>query len=142
MQLTSGYETRKARIEMVPLLDVVFLLLVFFIYAMLSMSVYRGVHVTLPSATGEPEGRAELVTITVTADNEIMINETFYSLDEAVRIAAHESAGSDKVLIYGDRSADLGVAMELLSKLRNEGVAAVSFLVKKPPIADAVGSQE
>ena len=39
---------RRARIEMLPLIDIVFLLLVFFIYAMLSMAVHRGLPVALP----------------------------------------------------------------------------------------------
>lgn len=39
---------KAARIEMLPLIDVVFLLLVFFIYAMLSMSIHRGLHLELP----------------------------------------------------------------------------------------------
>ena len=47
MRLTSGYEERKARIEMLPLIDIVFLLLVFFIYAMLSMTIHRGLEVEL-----------------------------------------------------------------------------------------------
>ncbi|MFN2368934.1 MAG: ExbD/TolR family protein [Desulfurivibrionaceae bacterium] len=47
---------RKARIEMLPLIDIVFLLLVFFIYAMLSMAVHRGLAVDLPvSAAAAPE---------------------------------------------------------------------------------------
>jgi biopolymer transport protein ExbD len=43
--------TKKARIEMLPLIDIVFLLLVFFIYAMLSMAVHRGLPVELPLST-------------------------------------------------------------------------------------------
>ncbi len=38
----------KPRIEMLPLIDIVFLLLVVFIYSMLSMSVHRGLSVTFP----------------------------------------------------------------------------------------------
>ena len=43
--------SRPPRIEMLPLIDMVFLLLVFFIYAMLSMSVHRGRQVDLPSSS-------------------------------------------------------------------------------------------
>ncbi len=42
---------KKPRIEMLPLIDIVFLLLVFFIYAMLSMAVHRGLPVELPLST-------------------------------------------------------------------------------------------
>ena len=40
--------SKRARIEILPLIDIVFLLLVFFIYAMLSMAVHRGLPVDLP----------------------------------------------------------------------------------------------
>ena len=43
--------TQPARIEMLPLIDIVFLLLVFFIYAMLSMAVHRGLQLDLPEAS-------------------------------------------------------------------------------------------
>jgi biopolymer transport protein ExbD len=43
-------EHKGARIELIPLIDIIFLLLVFFIYSMLSMVVYRGIPVVLPSA--------------------------------------------------------------------------------------------
>jgi biopolymer transport protein ExbD len=42
---------KPARVEMLPLIDVVFLLLVFFIYAMLSMSIHRGLHLELPRSS-------------------------------------------------------------------------------------------
>ena len=51
MKLKTGFEVKKARILMIPLIDIVFLLLVFFIYAMLSMVVHRGFKVDLPQAT-------------------------------------------------------------------------------------------
>ena len=45
---------KRPRIEILPLIDIVFLLLVFFIYAMLSMAVHRGLHVMLPSSSTAP----------------------------------------------------------------------------------------
>ena len=49
MKVPSGYlGIKKPRIEMLPLIDIVFLLLIFFIYAMLSMAVHRSLPVSLP----------------------------------------------------------------------------------------------
>ena len=42
---------KAVRIEMLPLIDVVFLLLVFFIYAMLSMAIHRGMQLDLPQSS-------------------------------------------------------------------------------------------
>ena len=45
MHLDPGTRDGGARLEMTPMMDVVFLLLVFFIYAMVTMSVHRGIDV-------------------------------------------------------------------------------------------------
>lgn len=130
MRLRSGYETHKARIEIVPLLDVVFLLLVFFIYAMLSMSAHRGVRVQLPSGDGTAEPLDSFV-ITITENSAVLVEGAVVSINEAVRRVAQLPLERARVLIYGDRQADLGVAVELLARLRSSGVASVSFLVKE-----------
>ncbi len=136
MRLTSGYENRRARIEMLPLMDVVFLLLVFFIYAMISIKSHHGMPVVLPSTTGNEGVSSYPMVITLTKESKIMVGDEERSIDSAVRSAlAETAAGSRRVFIRGDRNADLGIALELLSELRAAGVDAVSFLTKKkvPP---------
>jgi biopolymer transport protein ExbD len=133
MHLTSGYESRSARIEIVPLIDVVFLLLVFFIYAMLSMTVYRGLRVSLPQGVGQTEDLETLV-IAIAEDNTLWIDQTPVTLAEAVtRAQARTTDAPLPVLISGDRQADLGVSIELLSALRQGGIESVSFQVKVEP---------
>ncbi len=133
MHLTSGYESRSARIEIVPLIDVVFLLLVFFIYAMLSMTVYRGLRVSLPQGVGQTEDLETLV-IAIAEDNTLWIDQTPVTLAEAVtRAQARITDVPLPVLISGDRQADLGVSIELLSALRQGGIESVSFQVKVEP---------
>jgi biopolymer transport protein ExbD len=58
---------RPARVEMLPLIDVVFLLLVFFIYAMLSMSLHRGLRLDLPVSSESEAETARVVQLSVTA---------------------------------------------------------------------------
>ena len=133
MHLTSGYESRSARIEIVPLIDVVFLLLVFFIYAMLSMTVYRGLRVSLPQGVGQTEDLETLV-IAIAEDNTLWIDQTPVTLAEAVTLAQARIADVPlPVLISGDRQADLGGSIELLSALRQGGIESVSFQVKVEP---------
>ncbi|MBN1670430.1 MAG: biopolymer transporter ExbD [Kiritimatiellae bacterium] len=130
MQLTTGYENRRARVEIVPLIDVVFLLLVFFIYAMLSMTIHRGVEVQLPMARGEG-GIENAVVIALGADNRLSIDGQVLDMEAAVEeSAARSAAGARPVLIRGDRAADLGIAIELLARLREDGIEAVSFQVQ------------
>ena len=72
---------KKARIEMLPLIDIVFLLLVFFIYAMLSMAVHRGLPIELPLSTTAEIDKKLILSVTVKAD------ETIYMDKEQVALA-------------------------------------------------------
>lgn len=131
MNISTGFENRRARIEIVPLIDVVFLLLVFFVYAMLSMVVYRGVRVELPSAAGVTEDLKTII-IAVSGDNKISVDGEVMAIQDAVVAAAERVGDTDfPVLISGDVTADLGIAIELLDGLRKAGVASVSFQVRQ-----------
>lgn len=134
MQLSSGYEDRKARIEMIPLMDVIFLLLSSFIYATLSLTAFTGLRVNLPRGAGVQE-TARSVVISIAADSSISMGGETVSMEEAVAraTAALKATPDSPVLVSGDRSADLGVAVELLSALRKAEVTAVSFQVKPTP---------
>ncbi len=129
MRLTSGYEERKARIEMLPLIDIVFLLLVFFIYAMLSMTVHRGLVVELPAASMATEDTREYVSLTITKENEIYLDRRRISLDSLVAEVnrAMEDDKERPVFVHGDIHADLGIAIAVLDMLRSAGISQVSF---------------
>ena len=129
MQVDSGFGRKRARIEMVALIDVVFLLLVFFIYAMLSMVVQRGLKVELPAASIAQVDRREHVTITLTKDNAVYVDEEPVPLDQLVdHVVARLATSENKdlpVFINGDRKADLGVAVQVLDDLRAAGINEV-----------------
>jgi biopolymer transport protein ExbD len=128
MALTSGYEETRARIEMLPLIDIVFLLLVFFIYAMLSMVVHRGIKVQLPRAGTTSTDQRDYVNITISADNQLYVNDREVSIDEvAARVRAERRKPDDPVFINGDRRSDFGVAVRILDRLRAAGITTVSF---------------
>lgn len=120
----------KARLELTPLIDVMFLVLVFFIYSISEMAVHRGVKVELPDAKGEPE-RGERAVITIGADDGIAINGIPVSIDEAVsRVLAVKSAGVNiPMLVSADRKASLGTGVELLAALKAAGIEATSVQV-------------
>ena len=74
MRLNTGYENRKARLDMISLMDIMLLVLIFFVYATFSMSIHRALKVSLPSAKGAAE-RGEAIMITVTADDALYLNK-------------------------------------------------------------------
>lgn len=132
MRLSSGYETKKARVEMLPLIDVVFLLLVFFIYAMVSMVVHHGIKVDLPSAGSASMEQDDYISISINAENELFLNKEPIEADAlADRVLALRSGSSKPVFIDGDSKADLGRAIELLDDLKKAGIEEISFSCKK-----------
>ena len=114
---------------MIPLIDIVFLLLVFFIYAMLSMVVHRGLKVELPAAATARVDKRDYVDVTITRDNSITVDGEPCDLgDLTTRVA--ERRGSDAslpVFISGDRQADLGLAVKVLDTLRGAGIREAFF---------------
>ncbi|MCD6569748.1 MAG: biopolymer transporter ExbD [Deltaproteobacteria bacterium] len=129
MQLSSGYEHRKARIEMIPLIDIAFLLLVFFIYAMLSMTIHKGLKVELPEAVSTQVDKKEYVSITITKDNEIYLDKEQVTLNSLLDGISECMGRKDdiQVAISGDIHADLGVAISVLDLLRRLGIKDISF---------------
>ncbi len=127
--IASGYERRRARIEMIPLIDVVFLLLVFFIYAMLSMVVHRGLRVELPGAATAETDRRAYVGITVTEDNAVLVEREPVELDALVAAVLERRKSREDLAVYinGDRRSDLGMAVKILDLLKQAGIREVSI---------------
>lgn len=120
----------KARLELASLLDVMFLVLVFFIYCISEMAVHKGERVELPDAKGAPE-RGERIVITVGSDDAVALNGISVSKDEAIgRVKALSAAGMKiPVLISADRRASFGTGVEILAALKSAGVEAASVQV-------------
>jgi biopolymer transport protein ExbD len=124
---------RGARIEMVPLIDVVFLLLVFFTYAMLSMIVPRGVKVRLPAVGGAEGAAREPVAVTIGRGGELWVDREPVEIEALVGrvkacLDARAGGGPDAwVLVHGDARAPLESALDVLARLRDGGIEKVTF---------------
>ena len=125
-----GRRRRGVRMEMTSLMDVMFLVLVFFIYSIFNMAVHRGVKVELPNASGVDE-KGERLVATILPDDTLQLNGEAIGRDALVeKVAAQVAAGENPaIIIAGDKAASLGVGIELLSRLKAIGIEKVSFQV-------------
>lgn len=121
---------RQLRLEMTSLMDVMFLVLVFFIYCIFDMAVHKGLKVELPNAAGVDE-KGERIVITVKSDDSIQLNGMDMTKEEVITRIKELNAVKMKlpVLISGDRKSSLGVGIELLADLKAAGVEKASFQV-------------
>ena len=120
---------KRARIEMLPLIDIVFLLLVFFIYAMLSMAVHRGLPVLLPTSSTAKIDKHLVLSVTVKDDGEIYIDKEKISLEDLKDTLRHK-AGNDKgtgVLLFADRSVSYQKLFKVLDQIRMAGLKRISL---------------
>jgi biopolymer transport protein ExbD len=120
----------QTRLEMTSLMDVMFLVLVFFIYCIFDMAVHKGLKVDLPNAAGAGE-KGERIVITIKADDSIQLNGMNLPRTEVIARVKELNAVKMKlpVLISGDRKSSLGTGIELLSDLKAAGVEKASFQV-------------
>jgi biopolymer transport protein ExbD len=120
---------RKARIEMLPLIDIVFLLLVFFIYAMLSMAVHHGLPVLLPSSsTAQLEKRITL-SVTLKADGSVYVDEDLVPVERLHEVLKTKAMSMDQpgVLLFADRNLPYQRLFQVLDRIRMAGLYRISL---------------
>ena len=120
---------KKARIEMLPLIDIVFLLLVFFIYAMLSMAVHRGLPVELPLSTTAEVDKKLILSVTVKADETIYVDKERIALADLTQVL-RSKAGTTRepgVLVFADRALQYQMIYNVLDKIRQAGLSRISL---------------
>ncbi len=134
MQISSGFEEKRARVEMLPLIDIVFLLLVFFIYAMLSMVVHHGVDVRLPQAGTAVLDTREHVLVTIDAENLTFVNGVHVRREElaAAVLDALTETPDAPVFLNGDTTVELGEWLGVLDLLRQAGIKEASIRCADP----------
>jgi biopolymer transport protein ExbD len=133
MKVPSGYlGIKKVRIEMLPLIDIVFLLLIFFIYAMLSMAVHRSLPVSLPVSSTAEIHRELNLSISVTSNGNIFLDKTMVSpedlqiilQDRVQKAADHNSVQVD---LFADKDLSYQKLYGVLDIVRTAGVSNVSL---------------
>ncbi len=131
MRIPLPVAKRKARIEIIPLIDIVFFLLATFVMVSLSMVRNQGLPVNLPkaSAAAPSEGRQEAVVVGVTKSGEFFINKDTMSFEMlSARLTKMKSSRSDlRVLVQGDEQASFGDAIRVLDEARRLGISKVTI---------------
>ncbi len=119
----------RARIEMLPLIDIVFLLLVFFIYAMLSMAVHRGLPVELPESTTAKIDKNLIISVTVLQDGTIFLDKERMTLADLGPILRQQARRTDDrgVLLFADRDLPYQKLFAVLDTIRKAGLTRISL---------------
>ena len=123
---------KKARIEIIPMIDTIFFLLVFFMIATLSMSEYRGLPVNLPKAASGQQPPTEGVSVTLAKDGRVFLNKQEVERDAFFdRMVEYLAKNLDlPVVINADREVEHGEVVEVMDQARQAGASKMAIAVK------------
>jgi len=119
---------KRARIEIIPLIDVIFFLLATFVLFTLSLNKSNGVKVNLPvSITGDARDPNGTATISVTDEGTLAWNKDLVTLDEfLIRLQQyHQQEPDGRILINGDEHAFFAQAVYVFDEARKAGFTKV-----------------
>jgi len=120
---------KKPRIEMLPLIDVVFLLLVFFLYSILSLAVHRGMPVDLPISSTVKIEKKLIISVTVDGDGKIFLDKKAVELKEL----AGRLKGSTRenpipgVLLFADKNLPYQKLFAVIDQIKTAGISRISL---------------
>ena len=125
-------EIKKARIEIIPMIDTIFFLLVFFMISTLSMARYSGLPVNLPKAATGQQPPSESAAITISSDGKISIDKQEVARAQIGEVLkARLMKNPDLlVLINADETVEHGLVVEIMDAARQAGVAKMAIAVK------------
>ena len=123
---------KKARIEIIPMIDTIFFLLVFFMISTLSMARFRGVQVNLPKAASGSQAPAESVTVTLTKEGQLFLNKEEVGRESLLQSLRQQLKKNPEllVIINADNGVQHGKVVEIMDEARQAGVAKLSIAVK------------
>jgi biopolymer transport protein ExbD len=129
---------KRARIEIIPLIDIIFFLLATFIMVSLSMTKNQGVQVALPTAgaatsLGDQQEMEKAVTLSVNEKGEVFYNKEKITIAQLpMRLQVFKASSKDpKVVINSDAAADWKYVVAVLDEVKKIGIGKVGINTEK-----------
>jgi len=142
MYVSSPIPHKKARIEIIPLIDIMFFLLASFMMVSLSQVHMKGIKVNLPSGvSGQTQTKREYISVSVDKDGHYFFDKDEVKDEELIsRLrSVHDSAPDAKVFVRGDRdSVHLNVT-HALDIIRSAGFYKISFEIRSESLKGVPG---
>ena len=124
-----AFAKKKPRIEIIPMIDTMFFLLVFFMIATLAMTIQHGMPVSLPTAESSTDTMAEHVSLTLTREGRLYYNKEAITLQELeMRLANLRQSSSDpSLLINADEQVPHGRVIKVMDLIRLSGITSMGI---------------
>ncbi len=132
------FETDKARIEVIPMIDIMMFLLVFFIMITIDTIAGSGIQLDLPGSKTTQQLKETQITIGVQKDGTTYVQGKKLSAEElAAKLKAAKDKGKVDVVIAGDKEVALQKLLDVMDVVRGEGINSVGIAASKQAAAGA-----
>ena len=131
MKLRKSRQSRRGRIEIIPMIDVMFFLLATFMLASLSMQSLHSLPVNLPRGQAAPMQAKTAVTLTVTADSRILLEQTPVTLASLSETLKPMLRPETKIILAADNAAPHGITVQAMLKAREAGAQQFLIAIKR-----------
>jgi biopolymer transport protein ExbD len=142
MNVASPIPHKKARIEIIPLIDIMFFLLASFMMVSLSQVHMKGMKVNLPvGQSGETQSKKDYLSVSVNKDGAVFYDKTEMSYDQLLDQLRKEYANNPdaKVFVRGDTDTVHGNIIHVLEILRAAGFYKIAFEIKSQAASSVAG---
>jgi len=126
MLLKGSIQTPLPRIELIPLIDVLFLLLIFFFYSIFHLVEEKGIPVNLAPARTSLSQRDTSLLVVINERGEFFLGKDPVSL-EAIAAKFTTLKKEDRVLIRSDSNAPVGPSIKILDRARRAGLQQIAI---------------
>ena len=135
MKLRSLRLERQPKLMVIPMIDIIFFLLVFFMLSTLYMVEQRVLPIALPQTTSGQQDMTKHVPITINAQGKILVDQEEIPLELLAKRVQSELARQPEVLflLRADRQTEYGRVMAVFDELKQSGVKRISVATETKP---------
>ena len=129
MRFRRAVERREAAFDLMPLIDVVFLLIIFFMLTTSFRTIFQGIKVDLPTTTTKQERIEQNIIITITKDNVLYLDKTRVTTSNLVSLLKKKlGGGKGLVMVNADKLVRHGKVVEIMDLAKQAGADRVGIL--------------
>ncbi len=133
MKLKSMKIEHQPKLMIIPMIDIIFFLLVFFMMSMLTMVVQKSVPIQLPQAATSKVNLDKVLPITVTADGAIYLEQERIPEGQLkARLDAEKSKNPEMaIIVRGDAGVNYGRVVSVIDTAKKSGIQKVSIAAEE-----------
>jgi biopolymer transport protein ExbD len=137
---SSYFDAQKPRVEVIPMIDIMMFLLVFFVIVAVKMIAGTGVAMELPGSATTQQLKSATITVGVTKDGETVIDGKRVGPDELkAKLRELKQREPLDVVLAGDKDASLQTLLGVMDSVRSAGITSVGLAAKAQDAAAGPG---